>query len=147
MAGRIFGVVRPYDDWLRNRVFDFLGGLGYTLGEGLVVAPGTPDIEAAAWVERVSIELLLLPYHKHRATTGEFVDGIGVASLLSRDFAERPVPVLMPITDFSMGASFQRRFRQLEEKHPAIAERIVVMPESEIGSPDIAARLHEIAAS
>ena len=42
----------------------------------------------------------------------------------------------MPITDFSMNVSFDRRF----------ADLIVVIPESELGSVESAARIREIAA-
>ena len=144
-AGK-FGVVRPYEDWMREKVFEFLDSIGYTPGEGLVVAPGTADDQAAAWIDRTPIDLLLLPYHKHRSEAGPFVDGVGVAMLLSEAFAERAIPVVMPITDFSMNVSFERRFTELREKRPKIADLIVVMPESELGSVEIAARIREIAA-
>jgi hypothetical protein len=143
-AGK-FGVVRPYEDWMREKVFEFLDSIGYTPGEGLVVAPGTADDQAAAWIDRTPIDLLLLPYHKHRSEAGPFVDGVGVAMLLSNAFVERAIPVVMPITDFSMNVSFDRRFSELREKKPQIADLIVVMPESELGSVEIAAHIRDIA--
>ena len=45
-----------------------------------------------------------------------------------------------------MNVSFDRRFDELREKRPKIAELIVVMPESELGSVESAARIREIAA-
>ena len=100
MSSAQFGVVRPYEDWMSEKVFEFLDTIGYTPGEGLVVAPGTADDQAAAWVDRTPIDLPLLPYHKHRSVAGPVVDGVGVAILLSQAFAERAILVVMPITDF-----------------------------------------------
>ncbi len=140
-----YGVIRPYDVWMRAQVSDFLASIGYAPAEALVVAPGTSDDRAAGWVDTVSLDLLLLPYNKHRSESGIFVDGIGVALLLSEHFVRRPVPILMQVTDFSRGASFSRRFGQLEQKRPEIASRIVVVSESETDWAGIAARIREIA--
>lgn len=145
MSSGKFGVVRPYEDWMREKVFAFLESIGYAPGSGWVVLVAIEDAEAALWVDRTPLDLLLLPYHKHRTEAGSFVDGVGVAMLLSEAFIARGVPVVMPITDFSMNASFDRRFAGLQEKRPEIADRIVVMPEAKLGAPEIVERIREIA--
>lgn len=132
---------------MRVKVFSFLESLGYVPGEGWVVSQGVADEKAAAWVDRTPLDLLLLPYHKHRNVDGAFVDGVGVALLLSEEFAERGVPVVMPATDFSMNFSFDRRFGELREKRPEIADLVVVMPETKVSDVEIAARIREIAAA
>ncbi len=141
-----FGVVRPYEDWMREKVFAFLDSIGYTLGKGWVVPTGTPDDDAVAWVERTPIDLLVLPYNKHRTVDdGPFVDGVGVALLLSEAFVARGIPVVMPTTDFSMGVSFDRRFAELRERRPEVAALIIVMPESKIGAAEIIEQIEKVA--
>ncbi|MEM9175272.1 MAG: hypothetical protein AAGC67_08550 [Myxococcota bacterium] len=149
MSGRVFGVIRPYEEWLREQVFAFLDSLDYRLGKDMIVPEGTADEAAVAWLVQQRLDLLLLPYHKHRSDDGRFVDGIGVALQLPERWSSRSrrVPILMPVTEFSLGASFERRFDLLREKRPEVADQVILMPESQIGSADLAARIREIAAS
>ena len=141
----VFGVVRPYEAFLRERVFAFLGELGYEAGEGLVVPCETADEDAADWASTTPMDLLLLPYNKHRDVTGSFVDGVGVAMRLAHDFAERRVPIVMPVTTFSYRASFHRRIEELDDKRPDLTRCLVVLPEAELGSPDLSRRIRQVA--
>ncbi len=107
--------------------------------------PETPDADAAAWASDARIDLLLLPYNKHRDTHGHFVDGIGVAMHLAHGFGGRGVPIVMPVTSFSYQASFHRRVAELEEKRPELLTSLVVVPEGEIGNPDHRRQIQQIA--
>lgn len=138
-----FGVVRPYPRNIRERVFAFLDEMGFELGEGMVVEPGTPDAEAAAWVEARKLDLLLLPLHSHDDRNGDPVDGLGVAALLGDDFARLGIPILMPVDEFSFHASFPRRFGALREAAPDIARLVIPMPPAQIGDREIRERIFE----
>lgn len=75
-ARRPFALVRPYPGLIRQRVLDFVAGLG-------------------------------LPFHVHRDRHGDFVDGTGVAALLTPAWPGRRVPILMPVSP--AGAGLQPR--------------------------------------
>lgn len=139
----VFGVVRPYPRHIRARVFAFLGELGFALGEGLRVDPGTPDAEAAAWVQAQQLDLVLLPLHTHEDGDGRSIDGLGVAALLGADFERRGTPILMPVDEFSFHSSFARRFAVLREKAPDTARLVIPMTPDQVGDRDIRERILE----
>src|SRR5690606_11661381 len=64
--GRVFAFVRPEARALRERICAFLESSGYRLGPGLTLEARTPNEEAAAWVDLLDVDLLVLPYHLHR---------------------------------------------------------------------------------
>lgn len=139
-----FAVVRPYDDRFRARVFAFLTGLGFAPPPpSQVCAVGTPDDEAAAFVEALDPfpDLLLVPFHQHKDPSGRIIDGIGVIQRLSAELIARKVPFLMPVTDFAFASSFPRRMRELEETRPEAATLVVEMLPRDIGSRSVVERL------
>jgi len=140
---QIFGVVRPYPRHIRERVFALLGELGFELGDGLVVEPGTPDAEAADWVRAQQLDLVLLPLHTHEDRDGRSVDGLGVAALLGADFERRGTPILMPVDEFSFHSSFARRFGVLRDEAPDIARLIIPMTPDQVGDREIRERILE----
>lgn len=119
---------------------------GYRLGPGLTLEARTPNEEAAAWVDLLDVDLLVLPYHLHRDVHGQAVDGIGVALLLSEKYEER-IPILMPVSAYSLRAGFNPRLEILREKRPLVARTVVPMTEHDIGSTRIVAQLRRIVGS
>ncbi len=71
------------------------------------------------------------------------VDGIGVALLLSEKY-EAHVPILMPVSAYSLKASFNSRLEVLREKRPLVARCVVPMTEHDIGSTRIVAQLRRV---
>jgi hypothetical protein len=136
-----FAAVRPYGEGIRVRVFSFLASMQLDLADGQIVEPGTPDDEAARMIDGFDADLLLLPFHLHRDRDGRAVDGVGVALQLSPAFMRRRVPILMPVSGFSEGASFPRRLDELTQTRPDVIRTLVPMPESQIGDAEIRARI------
>lgn len=142
-ATRKFFVVRPYPAKIRERVFEFLGKLGYV--EGGQIDVGTPDEEAARQVLACrDIDLLLLPYHKHRDSNDTWVNGFGVALRLNRSF-RADIPIVMPVDEFTFAGSFQRELDELEAGNPDLISQLVVMRQRDIGSDEIAQRIQRAA--
>lgn len=140
---RVFAFVRPEARGLRERISGFLESIGYRLGPGLTIDARTPDDEAAAWADSLDIDLLVLPYHLHRDVRGQTVDGIGVALLLSEKYEGR-IPILMPVSAYSLKAGFNPRMEILREKRPMVARSLVSMTEHDIGSTRIIAQLRRV---
>jgi hypothetical protein len=141
--GRIFAFVRPEARALRERISGFLDTIGYRLGPGLSLDAKTPDEEAASWADRLDVDLLVLPYHLHRDVHGQTVDGIGIALLLSEKY-ESNVPILMPVSAYSLRAGFNPRLEVLRYKRPLVARCVVPMTEHDIGSTRIVAQLRRV---
>jgi hypothetical protein len=144
--GRVFAFVRPEARALRERICGFLESIGYRLGPGLTIDARTPDDEAAGWADLLDVDLLVLPYHLHRDVHGQTVDGIGVALLLSDKYEGR-IPILMPVSAYSLRAGFNPRLEILREKRPLVARAVVPMTEHDIGSTRIVAQLRRVVGS
>jgi|GEM_PF-1700959 len=144
---KIFGAVRPYPTSIRERVFSFLGSIGYMVGRNMILPAGTSNQEAARWIEKTSMHLLLLPFHLHRATDGTPLDGLSVAALLPKSFETQSIPILMPVTQFSWEGTFQGRMDLLLRARPEMGAIIVPMREEDIGASRITTRLEKIANS
>jgi hypothetical protein len=141
--GRVFAFVRPEARALRERISAFLESIGYRLGPGLSLDAGTTDEDTAAWADQLDVDLLVLPYHLHRDVHGQMVDGIGVALLLSEKY-EGHVPILMPVSAYSLHAGFNPRLEILRTKRPLVARSVVPMTEHDIGSTRIVAQLRRV---
>ena len=136
-----FCVVRPYASHIRTLVFAALRDLGFDIEHPHVVPPGTPDDEAIEDLAGVGCDLLLLPFHVHEDRHGARVDGLGVAALLPAGFPARQVPILMPVSTFSFSGGFQRRLAELERIRPEIADLIIPLPQADISTEAVRARL------
>ena len=141
--GRVFAFVRPEARALRERIYAFLDSIGYQSGQGLSLDARTPDDEAATWADQLDVDLLVLPYHLHRDVHGQTVDGIGVALLLSEKYEGR-IPILMPVSAYSLKAGFNPRLEILKQKRPLVARSVVPMTEHDIGSTRIVAQLRRV---
>lgn len=144
--GKVFAFVRPEARALRERISGFLESIGYRQGPGLSIEARTPDEEAAGWADLLDVDLLVLPYHLHRDVHGQTVDGIGVALLLSEKYEFR-IPILMPVSAYSLKAGFNPRLEVLRQKRPLIARAVVPMTEHDIGSTRIVAQLRRVVGS
>jgi len=144
--GKVFAFVRPEARALRERITSFLESIGYRQGPGLTIDARTPDEEAASWADLLDVDLLVLPYHLHRDVHGQTVDGIGVALLLSEKYETR-IPILMPVSAYSLKAGFNPRLEILRQKRPLIARGVVPMTEHDIGSTRIIAQLRRVIGS
>jgi hypothetical protein len=142
----IFAVVRPEGRTLRERTYAFLGSSGYSLGPGLVLPAGTPDEQAAAWVNALSVGLLVLPFHLHRDHAGQAADGVGIALLLSERYEEK-LPILMPVSAYSLRAGFEARFEELQERRPLIAQNVLSVSEHELTSVRVVSQLRRMTGS
>ncbi len=142
--GKVFAVVRPESLKLRGRIYSFVESLGYRRDQRLILPKGAFDEHAAQWANGLSVPLIVLPYHLHRDGRGNPVDGIGVALLLSERY-EKNVPIVMPVSGFSRGASLDNRLEELHEQRPRIWKNVVVVRENEEGSHRLAHRILRVA--
>lgn len=136
-AGRLYAEVRPYPGLIRQRIAGFATDMGFEGSDELILPVGVPDGEAAVWVGRQEVGLLVLPFHVHRDRHGDYVDGTGVAALLSPAWARLGIPILMPVSRFSWSARFPRRLEELRARRPEVARLVVPMSESQIGDASI----------
>jgi hypothetical protein len=127
-----FAPVRPYGARMRKPVLALLKSHGLRCDEASVVVPGTPDDEAARAIERMKVDLLVMPFHAHLDRYGQTVNGIGLLRALSPLFLQRRIPVLMPISSNSALSSFPRQFDELKRTRPDIAELVLPLPESRV---------------
>jgi hypothetical protein len=114
------------------------------LGRGGEIEAGVSNEEVAQALIQVRLELIVLPFHLHRAKDGRVLDAVGVLLQLPVEADISRLTLFMPVREFSWGASFQRRLDELSELRPHFIPRILAAPEAELGSPSLAARLRRI---
>jgi hypothetical protein len=139
-----YGHFRPYPGRLGGAVRSFVEGQGFTLGRGGEIEAGISNQEVARAIIKVRLELIVLPFHLHRAKDGSVLDAVGVLLQLPVEADIGRLTFFMPVRDFSWGASFQRRLDELSELRPHFISRILVAHESELGTPALAARLRRV---
>ena len=123
-----FAIVRPYDDAFRRRVLVVLDSLGFAPGE--VCPPGTPNVEAAAFLESQTPlpAFVLLPYHQHNDTHGDAIDGVDVAMRYPERYIMQRIPIVMPVSAFAYASSCPRRLDELAHQHPEIRPLVLALP-------------------
>lgn len=137
--------IRPTEDRLQQRAVAFLETLGFYVDEARTVPAGTPDREAADFVTaHAEADLVLLPFHLHRDTHGAVIDGFGVLHRLDDAFFRRGLPIVMPVSHFSMASSFERRMENLRERRSPAVDLLVPLPEDEVGAPGARFRIQKI---
>lgn len=97
-------IVRPYNAQIRERVTSLLKRVGCRFQDDHVIAVRTPDTVAVEQVVRLQNPTLLLPFHAHRDTLGQSVDGITFFEKLLARASAVPWRALMPITVFGRAA-------------------------------------------
>jgi len=128
--------VRPTSDRLQQRVVAFLETLGFATDAGRTVPARTPDAAAAEQVMRhPEADLILLPFHLHRDLEDHVVDGFGVLHLLAPSYFARQIPIVMPVSTFSLASSFERRMEDLRARRSPAVDLLVPLPEDEVGAP------------
>lgn len=143
---RTYALVRPYANVIRNEVATWLSSLSYQRTHQLEA--GTPDQAAAEWIENLhGYDLLVLPFHVHLDANGNKVDGMGVVRLLGDLFLARRIPMLMPVSTYSLQGSFPRALQALAEDRPRAHALLVPVSESNAGDPVAAAALERLAAA
>lgn len=135
------GFVRPYPGRLGARVMELISDAGYLVGPNAILPAGTSDERAARWIGRNSFELLVIPFHLHRGDGGEVLDGIGVLLQLPESDFLRPVPIVMPVRNFSWHASFLRRFEVLQGERPDLLPWLLTIHQDDFSRNTLAARL------
>lgn len=116
---KTFAVVRPYPDDIRRLVFQRLISMGWDTRDELRVDPGVSNEVAVAWIKENfdSFHLLLCPFHLHRDSEGNRLDGFGVLENLPESWDR---PILMPVTSYSFSASFERRLDEFAQARPRL---------------------------
>ena len=128
--------VRPANDRLQQRVVAFLSTLGFAIDEGCTIPARTSDKAAADFIRKHGdVDLLLLPFHLHRDTEDRVVDGFGVLHQLDARYFARNIPIVMPVSSFSLASSFERRMEDLRAKRSPAVDLLIPLPEDEIGAP------------
>jgi len=128
--------IRPTNDRLQFRVVAFLETLGFATDPSRTLPPRTPDALAAEFVmQNANVDLILLPFHLHRDLEDRVVDGFGVLHQLAPAFFARQIPIVMPVSTFSLASSFERRMEDLRERRSPAVDLLVPLPEDEIGAP------------
>ena len=135
---------RPYSRRIRSRVFSALHDLGYDLAGAEIIPPGTSNREAAARLDRASVDLFLVPFHVHRGHDDSILDGLQVLRRLSANFHRRAAPILMPVSQFSLQSSFSRRWQVFSEERTLLAERTVLIPENRVSAQELRERLEQL---
>jgi len=136
-----YGHFRPYPGMLGDRVRAFVEAQGFKLGSTAEIPAGISNEIVARVIVRSRLDLLVLPFHLHRAHDGSTLDGVSVLLQLPDRADISRLTLLMPVGGFSWGASFHGRFERLKEQRPHFIARIVLAPEGEMGTPHLAARL------
>ncbi len=133
--------VRPYPIAIRARVLALLGQAGCVLAEADAIPMGTDDATALAWLKtRCSPrppDVLLIPFHRHRDTRGEHVDGLGVARRIEDEVpALRDVPIVMPASSVVVaGVRVALGPHAARPLPPALRARVLLLPEGELDLP------------
>lgn len=136
-----YGHYRPYPGRLGSSVRAFVEAQGFILGRAAEIEAGVADDEVAFAILHARLDLIVLPFHLHRAPDGRVIDGVGVLLQLPENADISRLTLLMPVREFSWGASFLRRYDELKAKRAHFVDRILVAHEGEIGSATLASRM------
>lgn len=138
-----FAVIRPYDPRFRQRVFEFLGSLGFDHENVDKLEVGASDDEVEPWISKLPSppDLWLVPFHQHRTDGGEIVDGFSALRAVGDRTVLNEAPILMPVSDYAFASSFPRHLATFQAAEPALASRLIVMPSAQIGAPEVRAAL------
>lgn len=132
-------VVRPYGRQIRERVFAVLERAGLSPHEEDVIPKGTEDQEVVERLRRQKPEVLLIPFHAHRAGNGETLNGLDLVERLNKDLPDLAnVPILMPASVAALPAAHLRLSplapRPLSDH---VRHRILVIDESKLDAPEL----------
>lgn len=122
-------VVRPYGKRIRDLVFDLLTEAGCDMEHATKVAPGTPDTAAVDEVLGTRAAVLLIPFHGHRDSDGEMVNGLTFLTKLVAKRGSCPWTVIMPVSRFGR-AGFMLAEARLEDR--TFGGQLTVLPVEEI---------------
>ena len=137
----VYSYIRPYPGRLGKQIQDFVESLGLSLGRDMKVEAGTSDADAARWIIRTPMHLLVLPFHLHRCPSGGVLDGIGVLQQLPEEEVLNGVTIVMPVRAFSWGSSFQRRTQALKAERAHLHAKLIVAHQDEISGASLASRI------
>lgn len=137
-------VVRPYSRSIRERVFAILSGAGLAMDQARVIAAGTPDAEVLRVLRRARPDALLVPFHAHRDSDGQLINGLDLLRQLHQECPEFDgVPVFMPIS--AMGMSSASLMLSRGEDAGGIGEalraHVLFMSPEDLASPAIGRRV------
>lgn len=138
---RGYALVRPYAGSLGDRIQRCVEELELDPVDGAQPIAGTPDERCVQWIKRTDALLVVVPFHMHRGSAREALDGIGVLLQLPADFSFEGRVLFMPVRDFSWSASFQRRIDDLKTARPDICANLVIAHEDELGTLSLRAKL------
>lgn len=132
---------RPYPGMLGDRVRAFVEEQGFTLARTTEIPMGSSNEVVARAIARSRLDLIVLPFHLHRGRDGSTLDGVSALLLLPERTDLTRLTLLMPVGEFSWGASFHGRFEKLKKLRPNFTARIVLAHEGEMGTTALAVRL------
>ncbi len=133
--------VRPYHVAIRARVLALLGQAECVLAPDDAVPMGTDDTTVIAWRKARCTprppDALLIPFHRHRDTRGEHIDGLGVARRIEDELpALRDVPILMPASSVVVaGVRLALSHHAVRPLPPSLRDRVLLLPEDELDLP------------
>ena len=137
-------VARPYDRRIRERMFESLNRAGLEIDARDVIAGGTPDPEVSERLSASGAYVLLVPFHAHRDSGGQVVNGLDFLRYLSetKPGAVRR-PILMPISSAGMAAAslMLTKSGQPGDLDDELTQRVLFLPEAELDDPGLARRI------
>ena len=129
-----------------DKVFRVLTVAGLDMEQAEIITPGTTD-ERVLWkLSKNPAEVFLIPFHAHRDTAGQLVNGLALVLRLDRELPElRRIPILMPISTMGMSAAEVMLSRGPE--HGGLTDevrgRILFIPEATLDDDTLPARVRE----
>jgi hypothetical protein len=126
---------------LGDRVRAFVEEQGFTPARGADIPVGSSNEVVARAIARTRLDLIVLPFHLHRGRDGSTLDGVSVLLQVPERTDLSRLTLLMPVGEFSWGASFHGRFEKLKQLRANFIARIVLAHEGEIGTTALAVRL------
>lgn len=129
--------VRPYDDGFKKQVLALLTAAAGKVEVLGAVPAGSPDAEAARWMESFTPrpDAFLVPFHQHRDRDGVSTDGLTLLASLPPPFFAAPTRVLMPVSGFAAAGSFPRLLEDMGAQRPEIVGSIIVIPGNRMHDP------------
>lgn len=134
--------VRPYRRAVRDKVFDLLERVACFVREEDVIPAGTSDAQAVARVLSARERVLVVPYHAHRDSYGQMLDGMSFIRCLSEAAEDRfRWRVIMPVTGQGAAGLELARSGSTPLLDPQVEQSLLTLDAAALDNPATESRL------